>query len=257
MADVLLETIRLSCVLGDSPGLSVQLQAGTCWGLLGAPGSGKTRWLRTLTHLQAPAEGKLVWRGVDITRRPGWRMGALRRWAAMIIANPAQVAEPWAPLRRLLPRDPVLARAFLVRAGLPPVVWARRVEDLSLAQRVRLTMARALAGGTRVLLVDNVAARLWPEVWTDLLADMRRAMAQEGALMVAAHRSSALTGLAYWIVLAEGVPVEWGRAEALLERPRHPVTQALIQGREPQRLSSPPADWEQVADIHWWRPTVG
>lgn len=228
---------------------------GARWGLLGAPGSGKTAWLRTLTHLQAPVAGRLYWRGLDVTRRPVWRLGKLRRWVALILANPAGVAEPWAPVRRLLPRDSAVAQAALKRAGLPSGVLARRVEDLSMAQRVRLAVARALTGGTKVLLMDNVAARLWPEAWPELLADVERALGSESVLLVASHQAAPLETLTHWAVIAEGQIVEWGRADTLRAQPRHPVTQALLLGRMPAPLAVPPGVWEQVAEEHWWRPT--
>lgn len=256
MADASLATAALSCVAEDTQGLTLQLEPGARWGLLGAPGSGKTLWLRTLTRLQPPWAGKLYWRGVDVTRRPAWRMGALRRWVALILANPAQVAEPWAPLRRLLPRDPSLAQAALKQVGLSPVVLTRRVEDLSLAQRVRLAAARALAAGTRVLLVDNVAARLWPEAWPELVADLDNAVGPEGVLLTASHRPADLESMTHWVVLAGGVPVELGHVEALRAAPCHPVTQALLAGREPQSVPVIYAPWEACAPDHWWRPPL-
>ncbi len=254
MTDVWLATERLACVAFDQHGLSVALQPGARWGLLGAPGSGKTRWLRTLAHLQKPSAGYLYWRGVEVGRKPAWRLGALRRFVAMITANPAAVAEPWAFVRRLLPRSEAAARRVLERVGLSSVVLTHRVEDLSLGQRARLFVARALAGGTQVLLMDNLAARLWPEAWSELLADTDRALGAQGILWIAAHQMRTLEALPYWAVVADGYIVEWGRAEVLRAHPLHPVTQALLLGRMPEALTAPPGAWEQVADDHGWRP---
>ncbi len=254
MTESWLVTERLTCVASDLHGLSVTLGPGARWGLLGAPGSGKTLWLRTLTHLQKPVGGHLYWRGVEVTRRPRWRLGALRRFVAMITANPAAVAEPWAPVRRLLPGTRNEAQLVLERVGLPAAVLERRVEDLSLAQRARLLVARALAAGTQVLMMDNLAAQLWPEAWSELLADLDRALGAQGILWVASHRPEGVENLAYGAVVADGSIVEWGRMALLRAHPLHPVTQALLAGRRPDPLPALPGAWEQEAEEHWWRP---
>ena len=59
-------------------GIDVEVGAGEAVALVGSNGAGKTTLLRAIAGLLAPMEGRVLLDGKDLTRRPAYRLGALR-----------------------------------------------------------------------------------------------------------------------------------------------------------------------------------
>jgi ABC-type proline/glycine betaine transport systems, ATPase components len=140
--------------------VSLEVRRGECVALIGESGSGKTTLLRCFNRLTDPDSGAVVVDGQDtatvdpvaLRRRVGYvpqEGGLLPHWR--VRRNVALV--PWL---RGLPDAPALADRALGLVGLEPAEVAERwPRELSGGQRQRVAVARALAAGPDIVLLDE------------------------------------------------------------------------------------------------------
>ena len=215
-------------------GVSLALAAGDCLALLGANGAGKTTLLRLLLGLIPPDGGEV--------RLDGRPLGAFaRRDIARRMAYVPQAHAPSFPYSvweivamgrtpaagwnggRLGPADVEAVSQALSRLGMLGFA-ERSYAGLSGGERQAVLIARALAQGARILLMDEPTASLDLGQQTRLLG-LLRALAQEGyAVIVSAHQPELALRwfnrailLHRGTVLAEGEPRSVVTAEALAE----------------------------------------
>ena len=140
--------------------VSLEVRPGECLGVIGESGSGKTTLLRCFNRLVEPDEGRILVDGVDastldpvqLRRRTGYVPqdgGLLPHWR--VRRNVALV--PW--LLRAPIADEAAQRALRLVGMDPGRFGDRRPRELSGGQRQRVAVARALAAGPRVVLLDE------------------------------------------------------------------------------------------------------
>jgi len=169
--------------------LSLSIEAGQCWGLLGGNGSGKTTLLHTLAGLRPPAAGHVYLQADDIYSLPRQRVACLLGLLLQDSSDPfpATVLET-----ALLGRHPHLSRwqwegeqdrqiamEALVNVGLE-ALSERLINSLSGGERRRLAIATLLTQQTPVMLLDEPTNHLDPyhqmNLLTLLTASQRRAI---------------------------------------------------------------------------------
>jgi osmoprotectant transport system ATP-binding protein len=140
--------------------VSIRVGRAECVALIGESGSGKTTLLRCFNRLVDPDHGRILVDGIDaaeldaigLRRRIGYVPqdgGLLPHWR--VRRNVALV--PW--LRRMGDADELAERA-LALVGLEPALFGDRwPRELSGGQRQRVAVARALAVGPDVILLDE------------------------------------------------------------------------------------------------------
>jgi ABC-type multidrug transport system ATPase subunit len=143
------------------PTLSFEVAAGECLVIEGPSGAGKTRILRALADLDAPAShtsgGHVMLDGVSRNEvaAPVWRQ--------RVRYCPAEPAW-WATTARAhASAMPAVAARFDRHAaalGLPPALLRRPIMSLSTGERLRLGLALGLADEPRVILLDEPTAAL-------------------------------------------------------------------------------------------------
>jgi branched-chain amino acid transport system ATP-binding protein len=147
--------------------LSVSLLEGEALGVVGPNGAGKTTLLNLLTGIVHPDAGTVEFQGVDISRRhPDERcLAGLGRtyqipkpFEGMTVFENVLVGGTYGRGRREKESWEVCAYA-LHRTGLLPQS-NMLAESLSLLERKRLELARALATEPKVLLLDEIAGGL-------------------------------------------------------------------------------------------------
>jgi osmoprotectant transport system ATP-binding protein len=141
-------------------GVSLSVSTGTCVALVGESGSGKTTLLRSFNRMVEPDSGSLHVRGSDVATMDPVRL----RRSIGYVAQDGGLLPHWTVARNtgLLPwltgmsGSAEATRWALDLVGLPPRTFGDRwPHELSGGQRQRAALARALAGGADVLLLDE------------------------------------------------------------------------------------------------------
>ena len=211
--------------------VSFAVPAGAIHALIGPNGAGKTTIFNMIAGVFAPDAGSV--------RLDGRVISGLRpdRVCDAGIGRTFQLVKPFRGLSVLenvtigaLHRQPRLeeardsAAAILSRLGLHDRRH-RLAESLTLPDRKRLEVARALATGPKLLLLDEVMAGLRPTEVDVMVAFLRELNQQSGlTILLIEHVMRAVMALAAEVVvvsygekIAEGTPQEIARHQAVLD----------------------------------------
>jgi branched-chain amino acid transport system ATP-binding protein len=188
-------------------GVSIQLAAGECVALLGRNGVGKTTTMRSIMGLTPPQAGRIVWRGLDITGWPPFRVARAgigfvpedrRIFAELTVWENLDVAS-----RRghVAPRtghpDPDAGSRNAVQWPLERVfdlfprlreLASRQGGYLSGGEQQMLTIARTLMGNPELLLLDEPSEGLAPLV-VDHLGEQIARLKREGLTILLAEQN--------------------------------------------------------------------
>ena len=221
-------------------GVSLTVRRGEAVGLVGESGSGKSTVGRLVLGLLPTSTGRVLLDGTDISDPAGRR--ARRQRMQLVFQDPyasldprrrvgAQVADGLAIHKLAAPAAlRAEAEALLVQVGLTPAHAGRYPHEFSGGQRQRVGIARALATRPDLLVADEAVSALDVSVQAQVLAlfaDLRTRLGI-GMLFIS-HDLKVVRSLCdRVIVLYLGRVMEEGRVGDVLERPRHPYTQALL-----------------------------
>jgi branched-chain amino acid transport system ATP-binding protein len=214
MAESLLEVESVSRRFGgllavDAASLSAR--AGRITALIGPNGAGKTTLFSIISGFLKPTAGRVRYGGEDVTGEPPHLL------ARRGIARTFQIVQPFAGLTV---RDNILVGAHLRHRAREEALAAakevgcevglgdmldRPAHTLTVAGRKRLELARALATGPKLLLLDEVLAGLNPSEIRDVVPIVRAVCTRGIAIVMIEHVMQAVMSLAEHVfVLAEG-----------------------------------------------------
>ena len=170
--------------------------------LLGPSGSGKSSLLRCFNRLEAPEAGVVRFRGRDVSAIDPL---VLRRQVGMVFQRP--IPFPGTVRDNLMVADPAAGEAAmretLERAGLPAEFLDRLADDLSGGEAQRMCLARALAAGPQVLLLDEPTSSL-DEASREIVERTGRRLADDGVPLVwVTHDMAQAERIADHMVLVE------------------------------------------------------
>jgi branched-chain amino acid transport system ATP-binding protein len=161
-------------------GIDLSLGAGDAVGIVGPNGAGKTTLLSILAGSQRPDDGKVLLDGLDVTSK-----GAASR-CTLGIARAHQVPKPFGGMTifenvlvgasaggRLRRREAYRTAVEVLDLCELTALANRPAESLGLLHRKRLELARALATGPRLLLLDEIGAGLTDEEAIQLVETVR------------------------------------------------------------------------------------
>ncbi|MCX8032322.1 MAG: ABC transporter ATP-binding protein [Thermoleophilia bacterium] len=202
--------------------LSISVNEGEALGIVGPNGAGKTTWFNLITGVVHPDAGKVIFQGKDIThlrRHERCRAG---------IGRTFQIPRPFTGMTVF---ENVLVAATHGRNMSERVSYARCMEvleqtgltrkintlagSLTLLERKRLELARALATDPKLLLLDEIAGGLTEAEVEELLEEIKKLRATGVTIVWIEHIVRALLAVVDRIVvinfgrkLCEGEPRE-------------------------------------------------
>ncbi|MBV9840138.1 MAG: ATP-binding cassette domain-containing protein [Sphingomonadaceae bacterium] len=192
-------------------GVTLEIAGGSFVALVGGSGAGKSTLLRMVNRLVIPDEGRISIDGRDVA---GISAPAVRRGIGYVFQDVGlfphmSVAENIAIAARIGGGAAPDVGAELERVGLPRDYAARMPAQLSGGQRQRVGVARALAGGASLMLLDEPFGALDP-VTRDALARGYRDLHDRlelTTIMVTHDMAEALLMADRIVVMAKGVVV--------------------------------------------------
>jgi peptide/nickel transport system ATP-binding protein len=208
--------------------VSLALPAGQVLGLVGESGSGKSTLARALVGL-VPFAGRVLVRGEEWRSLPAAR----RRRVQMVFQDPFASLNPRMTVGAMVAeaaRSASDVARFLDLVGLDAGHASRLPRELSGGQRQRVAIARALAVRPEVLIADEITSALDVSVQGAILNLLREIQASLGlTVLFISHDLSLVRYVSdAAAVMYLGRIVEQGAVEAIVERPRHPYTRALL-----------------------------
>ena len=218
--------------------VSVEIERGDVFGVIGYSGAGKSTLVRLINALETPTSGTIIVDDVPITGRTERELRPARarigfifqqfnllssRTVAGNVAYPLRVAR-WSKERR-----EARVAELLEFVGLSDK--ARQYPDqLSGGQKQRVGIARALATSPALLLADEATSALDPETTRDVLDLLRRVNTELGVtIVVISHEMSVVSYLCNRVaVMDAGKVVEQGDVYDIFSSPKQTVTRRFI-----------------------------
>ena len=209
-------------------GIDLSLGNGEALGIIGPNGAGKTTLFGIITGTVAPDSGRVLFDGRDVTRETP------ERRCRAGIARSFQIPQPFGGMTVF--ENLVVAAAFgggkrerdiyaacaelLERCGLAEKA-NRPAASLTLLDRKRLELARALATGPRVLLLDEVAGGLVEHETVALVELVKQVRASGVSIVWIEHIVHALiAAVDRLVVLHGGALIAEGQPAEVIRRPQ-------------------------------------
>ncbi len=210
-------------------GIDTEIKRGEVVVIIGASGSGKSTFLRTLNLLEHPTDGHIYLDGVDITdpatdinlhrQKMGMVFQQFNLFPHMTILKNMTIA----PIKLLkMPKADAEAKAM---ALLQKVGLADRADaypsQLSGGQKQRVAIVRALCMDPEVMLFDEPTSALDPEMVGEVLAVIKDLAASGMTMAIVTHEMGFAREVADRIIfIDEGIIAEEGTPEEIFNSPK-------------------------------------
>ncbi|MFS0865938.1 ABC transporter ATP-binding protein [Microbacterium sp. 179-B 1A2 NHS] len=230
--------------------VSFTLREGEVTALVGQSGSGKSTIARILTRIDEPTSGSVRYAAKqdgalhDISKLSGKLAREYRRNVQYVFQDPYAALNPTLTVGYSLARPLVnflhvgrreaveRAASLLETVGLTPAgrFIGRLPHELSGGQRQRVVIARALAAEPRLVIADEPIASLDVSIRAEILEVLQSLVSDHGVgMLYITHDLLSAKSLAnHALVLKDGVLIEAGPAEEVIENPQAEYTRQLL-----------------------------
>jgi branched-chain amino acid transport system ATP-binding protein len=212
--------------------VTFDLPEGQILGLIGPNGAGKTTLFNAINGIYPPEEGRIIFRGKDVTTTKTYhhaRMGMARTHQIVQPLNELSVRENvmvgacFGRENQNLKRAAEIADEVIEFVGLT-VRTEQLAGSLNVAQKKRLEMARSLAARPYLLLLDEVLAGLNQSEIASMVETVKKIREQGITIIMIEHVMKAVMNVSDRIIvldygeqIAEGTPEEITSNEKVIE----------------------------------------
>ena len=223
-------------------GVSLKIQRGETFGLVGESGCGKSTLGRALMCLQTPTAGKILFQGKEISIRDRNALRHLYREMQIIFQDPFSSLNPRMTIGEAVSRPlkihtdmadeerkQTVAR-ILDRVGLSPDAAERYPHEFSGGQRQRIVVARALVLNPRLAIADEPTSALDVSIQAQILILLQELKEEfDLSMLFITHDLGVIRVMCDRVaVMYLGKIVEVAETAGLFAEPMHPYTQALL-----------------------------
>ena len=224
--------------------VSFKIYPGETYGLVGESGSGKSTIGRSVIRLYDPTEGKILFNGMDISKKISKAdNNRLRTQMQMIFQDPMASLNPRKKVEDIIGEGLDIhhmyktraerkqkIEAILAKVGLAPEHASRYPHQFSGGQRQRVGIARALIMNPKLIIADECISALDVSIQAQVVNLMKDIQEETGAAyLFIAHDLSMVKYISDRIgVLHLGHLLETGTTEEIFENPVHPYTRSLL-----------------------------
>jgi peptide/nickel transport system ATP-binding protein len=224
-------------------GVSLTIDRGETYGLVGESGCGKSTLGRTILRLETPTSGQVFFDGQDIAGLTGETLRRIRRRFQMVFQDPMSSLDPRQSVESLLVEgmkahglskgakaDDQRLRGLVDSVGLPAAALRRYPHEFSGGQRQRIGIARALCVEPDLIVADEPVSALDVSVQAQVLNLLGRLQEELGlTYLVIAHDLAVVRHVSDRVgVMYLGGLVEEAPSQVLYDDPQHPYTKALL-----------------------------
>lgn len=222
--------------------VSLKVQSGDVYGLIGESGSGKSTLMRLVTALEQPSSGKIMVGSTLLNKIKPAALRNLRREMQIVFQDPYGALDPLQTVEAAI-EEPLLnfsadSRAqrrlrvleLLREVGLPERLTRAYPYQLSGGERQRVCIARALAPRPKLLICDEPVSALDKSIQAQILNLLRDLQRQQGlTYLFISHDLAVINQLSTRVaVMLRGRIVEEGNRLQVLLHSAHPYTRNLV-----------------------------
>jgi D-methionine transport system ATP-binding protein len=218
--------------------ISLSIQTGDIYGIIGMSGAGKSTLVRCLNYLERPTAGTVEIQGEDLGSLSEKELRMRRRDIAMIFQH----------FNLLMQKNVVDNICFpLDIAGVPKKEARKRAEELleivgmsekakaypsqlSGGQKQRVAIARALAANPKILLCDEATSALDPQTTQSILQLLKQINKEYGiTIVIITHEMAVVREICSHVaIINDGRLVEQGRVFDIFSHPKTAAAKELI-----------------------------
>lgn len=222
--------------------VSFQLGQGEILGVVGESGSGKSTLAKLVTRLIDVTDGSIRIDGEDVTHARGAALRGVYAKLQMVFQTPVGSFDPRRTLgdgigeslkNRNVPKAERERRVeeLLVQCGLPTDLAGRFPHEVSGGQCQRAAIARALACGPKILILDEATSSLDVTVQKQILELLKELQkSQELSYLFICHNLALVQQFCDRVlVMYEGKIVEEGSPDEVIMHPKEAYTRTLVE----------------------------
>jgi oligopeptide transport system ATP-binding protein len=222
-------------------GVDFAIEKGKTLGLVGESGCGKSTVGRLILRLLEPDEGKIIYRGKDISRLPLKEIKPLRREMQIIFQDPFSSLNPRMTIGQSIEEGlrtiglrhhdrQARVSKLLEMVGISPSAADRYPHEFSGGQRQRVGIARALSVDPNLIICDEPVSALDVSIQAQIINLLKELQAMLGlSYLFISHDMHVVGYISDTIaVMYLGHIMEYAPADELFDKPAHPYTLALF-----------------------------